>query len=530
MTEDMHPGRDAQPASTARRLRGLAAGLGSRIPIACWPLLATLIVQGHVLNYGFLFDDFVHLYNVSNVPLLQAISIPMGGHLLHSFTTTVWVLKSLFGLNPFAFLLFGLIVHLASVWLLFQIVSRLTGKQALAAFGATLWGINPFIAGTLGWISVHGQVYATAAMLCVLLDIVRYSQAPGILNNSLLLRHALLLLIATTSFGAGLTTTLVLPLLVLLWNPVPAARRRLLTVYGIVAAAAVALYVVTMTLQGDAQDNLGDKLGILKQSLSIVPAISRAFVELLAVGSSALLWGPLLVGKVALVPRELLVVAALVTFVFVTVPLLAWGCWASQPDERRRMVALLLIPAAAYGLMAIARSGSVFVLQPDAARYHYLAPAILALVLCLVLAKLPGRLPTRARSRGAVVYFIWLALVILPFALGPVPVIKERTVIRQKEQFLQSSQALAAALARHAGEGDIYIPNRPYSVFIWGYTPDHFPGLAALFVVLYPSNTVDGKRVYFLEESAEIVQQTRAQAGARISELLVHAPAAKAKK
>jgi hypothetical protein len=210
--------------------------------------------------------------------------------------------------------------------------------------------------------------------------------------------------------------------------------------------------------------------------------------------------------------------------------LLAWGCWASQPDERRRIVALLLIPVAAYGLMALARSGSVLVLQPDAARYHYLSPAILVVVLCLVLAKLPGRLSAWPRVQGAGVYCIWLVLVILPFALGPVPAIKERTVIRQKEQLLQSTRALEAALARHTGEGDIYIPNRPFSVFIWGYTPDHFPGLAALFVVIYPSNIVDGKRVYFVDESAEVVQKAQAQTGARISKLLVHPPAAAAKK
>jgi hypothetical protein len=521
---------DTQTASIAQRLRRLAAACGDRVPLVCWPLLATLIVQGHVLRYGFLFDDFVHLYNVSNLPLLQAISIPMGGHLLHSFTTVVWIIKSVFGPNPVAFLLLGLIIHLASVWLLFQIVSRLTGSQALAAFGATLWGINPFIAGTLGWISVHGQVYATAAMLWVLLDIVRCSQAPGSLNNSLLLRHALLLLLATTSFGAGLTTTLVLPLLVLLWNPVPAERLRLVAVYGVVASAAVALYVGTMVLQGNAQDNLGEKLGILQQSLSIVPAIGRAFVELLAVGSSALLWGPLLVGKIAPVPRELLVVAALVTFVFVTLPLLVWGCWVSQSHERRRILALLLIPAAAYGLMAIARSGGILVLQPDAARYHYLTMAILTVVLSLVSARLPDRFRTRPGSHGAMVYFIWLALVILPFALGPVPAARERHSNWQNSQYMQFKQALETALTNHSGQGDIYITNRPFAVFLWGPSPKDFPGLAGVFVMTYPSNTVDGKRVYFLEESAEIVQMAKAQAGARISELLVHAPAAKAKK
>ena len=156
--------------------------------------------------------------------------------------------------------------------------------------------------------------------------------------------------------------------------------------------------------------------------------------------------------------------------------------------------------------------------------------AILAVVVCLVLAKLASVLPARRRAQGVVVYFIWLAVVIVPFTLGPAPAAMERHVIWQKEQLLRSSQVLEAAISGHKGEGDVYIRNSLFTVFILGNTPDHFPGLAALFVVLYPNNIVDGKRVYFLEESAEIVQNAKAHASARISELLVHAPAAEAKK
>lgn len=477
-----------------------------------------------MLNNSFLFDDFVHLYNVSNLPFLQAISVPMGGHLLHSFTTVVWSVKSLFGLNPVVFLLLGLAVHLASVWLLFGIVSSLTGRAALAAFGATLWGISPMNAGTLGWISVHGQLYATCAVLWVLHDIVRCSQASGQLSNGLLLRHALLLMVATTSFGAGLASTLVLPLLVALWNPVPAQRYRLVAVYGAAALAALVLYVTTMSLQGEAADNLGDKLDIMRRSFAIAPVIGRAFAELLAIGSAGLLWGPLVVGKISMVPKESLVLVASIATFAVTLPLLIWGCWVSDPSERRRIFALLLIPCAAYGLIAIARSGSFFVLHPDAARYHYLAPAILAVVLCLILSKLIDRLPARARDYGRISYSVWLILVLVPFALGPALPTKEAHMKWQKRQFLKSTQTLEKALENNIGQGDIFIRNRRFSVFVWGYTPEQFPGLAALFVVTYPNNIVDGRRVFFLEESEELVKTNQARFGSRISQLLIHKP------
>jgi hypothetical protein len=502
--------------------------VSNRIPLVCWPLIATLVVQSHVLFSVFMFDDFLHLYTVSNLPFLEAISVPWGGHLLHSFTTVVWMVKSLFGPDPFAFLLLGLLVHLASVGLLFEIVLCLTGRAAVAAFGATLWGINPFIAGTLGWVSVHGQAYATVAVLWVLLDIVRCSQRPMLMGNALLVRHAVLLLVAATSFGVGLTSTVILPLLVGLWNPLPAERFRLVVVYGGVAMMAVALYLVTMKLQGDAQDNLGDKVDIVRRAAGNIVPLSRAFFELLAIGFSGLLWGPLIAGNISVVPRESLPFVASLAAVFFTLPLLIWGCWVSEPCERRRIFALLLLPCAGYGLIAIGRPSGYFPLT-DAPRYQYLAPAIMAIVYCLVLVKLLDHLPARVVSFGRIPYFLWLAVVIVPCAMGPVPAINESatqwlTPQGQKNQFMQSSRVLEEALENASGRGDVFIRNRPFIVSVLGYTPKEFPGLAGLFVILYPSNSIDGRRVFFLEDSKELVQMTHAQSGARISDLLMYKP------
>ena len=48
---------------------------------------------------------------------------------------------------------------------------------------------------------------------------------------------------------------------------------------------------------------------------------------------------------------------------------------------------------------------------------------------------------------------------------------------------------------------------------------DITPGQAAIFVIFFPSNTVDGKRVYFVERDADVVAS--AEKGTRISSLLV---------
>lgn len=502
----------------------LARSVRTRIPMVCWPLAATLAVQCHVLFYGFLFDDFVHLYTVSNRPFWEAVSVPMGGHLIHSLMAIMWLLKSLFGLNPLAYLAFGLLVHLVNVWLLFGIISRLTGRPAMAAFGASLWGMSPLVAGTIGWISAHGHGYATAAVLWVLYDIVRCSQRPAGLGNALLVRHAVLLLVATTSFGTGLVATVVFPFLVWLWNPLPLQRFKLVAVYSAVALLAVTVYLITMQLQGDARDNLGDKVDIVSQGIANLPSIMRAFLDLFSVGSAVLLLGPLLVGGVSVVPAASVSVVAKLTTVVVVVPLLLWGCWVSTATERRRLIALLLLACAAYGVIALARSGGLLPFNAEASRYHYMAPALLAVVCSLLLCKLLDRFPAAVPGYGRTPYFVWLALVIVPFTLGPVSVVKEVQITRQNNQLQRSTLALEKALQNHSGTDDIYIRNRPFAVFAWGYTPQHFPGLAALFIISYPDNSFEGKRVIFLDDSEELVQSAQAQHGTRIAELLQYRP------
>ena len=128
------------------------------------------------------------------------------------------------------------------------------------------------------------------------------------------------------------------------------------------------------------------------------------------------------------------------------------------------------------------------------------------------------------RSYGRLPYVIWLALVIVPFFLAPVGAAKAQFIMMQDVQYKESVQKIEMALATGAGKDDIYIENKPFKVFIWGYTPDHFPGLAALFVLRYPENIVAGRRVFFIEESAEIRQIAQAQKDSRISGLLVSAP------
>jgi hypothetical protein len=421
------------------------------------------------------------------------------------------------------FFLLGLALHLTSVRLLFEIISRLTAKESLAAFGASLWGLSPYAVGTLGWISVHGQAYATAAILWVLLDVVRYSQTPSLFNNRLLVRHVILLLLAATSFGTGLASALAFALVAALLNPNPNIRPRIIGLYGFVAVAIIALYVSTMSNQSDpVASNQGD-LALLMRKFHYAEAIMESFTRLLSTGSSVLLGGPLIVGKISIVPRDSLPFVATSIATFITAPLVILGCFLSRPKERRVIFALLILSFAAYGMIAMARTGPFLKIPMISSRYHYLPMAMMAVMLCLILSPLIDRLPGRALEHGRASFFIWLALVIIPYSLGPMPTGKESNILMQNKQYKESMETLTAALEDNAAREDIYIANKPFVVYL-RRTSKHFPGLAALFVMTYPSNTVDGKRVFFLEESRELVEMAQAQKGSRISELLIYAP------
>jgi hypothetical protein len=495
------------------------------LPIAWWPVVATFVVYYKVLfDYVLLFDDFVHLYNVSNLPFLDAIRIPMGGHLLYSFTTVVWLVKSVFGVTPGIFLLLALLLHLASVRLLFEIIFRLTGKQSLAAFGACLWGMSPYAAASLDWISVHGHVYATAAILWVLFDIVRHSQTKTTLDNFVLLRHVILLLVAATSFGMGLASAVAFVPAIALWNPLPEQRNRLLAAYGLAAFAVIALYVYTMTVQGEGRDDLAQKAGLLRHSLDNIPVILGALAELLSTGSAGLLLGPLAVGKVSLVTAANLPFVAAAVAVGVALPLLISGCILSNPNERRQIFALLLLPCAAYGLVAIARTGLAVPYQMSAPRLHYLVPAVFAIVLCLVLSRIIDRLPGRWLRYGRLALVSWLGLMIVPYVMGPVGTVPESVIEWQDRQYKDSMRAIQAAIDKSTDQDKVVIVNKPFQVFPWSSTARIFPGIAAVFVMSFPSNVVDGKPVYFLEKSEKIVQMARARTGSRMSELLIYEP------
>jgi len=200
--------------------------------------------------------------------------------------------------------------------------------------------------------------------------------------------------------------------------------------------------------------------------------------------------------------------------------------WRAAPRRRAAVLALLLCVVATYGMIAVGRTfvhltfGWPLESLAKPSRYHYAGPAFLALVLSLVVATftagiLRSRAPARWLVYGLVAVATWRGVTAffnpLFYALARL----------ETEQALES---MRREVAQHPPGATVYIPNRHFGSIGWAVGPNDsaFPGWAAMFVIMCDDESLDGRRVQFVESHADIVAGSRLP-HSRIASLLVDA-------
>jgi tetratricopeptide (TPR) repeat protein len=160
----------APPTSPApARSRGpLLFGLGL--------VLLTLLVYRDAPSFEFVnFDD--GLYVTGNRQVQQGLT--WDGFLWawqanvasnwHPLTMLSHMLDcELYGLNPRGHHLTSLLLHLANVWLLFEVLRRMTGRAGPSAFVAALFGIHPTHVESVAWIAERKDVLSGLFFLLTL--------------------------------------------------------------------------------------------------------------------------------------------------------------------------------------------------------------------------------------------------------------------------------------------------------------------------------------------------------------------------
>jgi hypothetical protein len=210
---------------------------------------------------------------------------------------------------------------------------------------------------------------------------------------------------------------------------------------------------------------------------------------------------------------------------------LGWACHRAHPRRLRQILGFALLAGCAYGTIAVARAPVLEMQKLEmfwmatTARYHYLPQLGLAMALGLALSEAwrrPGsqRRPSRPRWLVPVVFAGGLAM------LAPFYAAAARRVATEIDpgwrEALDSVVKEVQRRAHAAPPGEpVYIPNRRFQDWRGWASREDFPGWAAVFVMAHASDSIEGRRVFFVEPDEELVRSLRKDPGARISRLVV---------
>jgi hypothetical protein len=494
-------------------------------------------VQEPALGRFFRTDDFLHLYEIVEHGWLQFALTTHAGHLLITSNTAFYLCHALFGLDAGMYYAVAWLTHLLNVYLLYRVVEISTDGPVLAFAAALLWGVSGLAQEPIGWFSVYGHVLAATWVLWFLVEVAHVARGRRELRSRTLVRWALLLLLGATSFGTGIPIAMASgPVVYLLLAGHPGrgrAARWLASLVLLVPALYVAsIWIHSTYLNPGPTDEVGSGIWLTLRPSNWPPTLSLLGM-LLAYGGANLLLGPLVTATpeaVALGPlagaslRALAAVCAAFSAALLTASLAALR--RASPHARQRIAGYGILAVGAYGMVALARAdffGNILnvsltipMVQP---RYHYLAQALIAIFLALAAAQLPLPRPRASlRMWGAAA-----AALLLVIGLGRVSshVVYDMLGPDGRASFDETVASIENAIEASPPGSEVRIENLffPGGGFLSGSV---LAGTAAVFVIAFPSNDVDGRRIYFVERDPERRRRfVERVPGTRLSGLLV---------
>lgn len=468
-------------------------------------VVAAALAWHPVLHAYFFADDYLGLFALADHGPWPFLVQPHGGHLLFLRNLAFWLCWVAFGAEPTGWFATALVTHALNGVLLFFVLVRVVRHVAVAGAVAALWAVAPAHEGSLAWYAVYGHALATTFVLVLLLDVLRWRERDGVPSVPRTLGWCLLLVAAGVSYGVGLGVAAAAPVAIALL--VPATRRapsRLAIVALVPVLLALAWFATARQSSGLALPGLEDggaSGGI--RPLADLLAILQVGASLVAFGLGDLVLGPW-ERWLAQAPAGVLVAGVAVALLLVVAV-----ARTREPRLRAVLVATVLLALAAYGSIAAARAGLYAALgvAPDATaavpRYHYLAQTLLAAALgTAIVALLPGRPldDSAAGVAGLVALLVALPLVLVPYA----PDVRANTR-RQADEELARLRRIVESVP--PGE-EVRIKNTgfgPMKPVVAVLGPGHLVGLAAGFVIHFPSDVVDGRTVRFVaRDDAEL--------------------------
>jgi hypothetical protein len=506
----------SSPATDSRLSRAAAVALGllsiAFAAVVYWPITR---------NY-FLFDDFLHLYEVVNLPLLRVLVEPFGEHLYVVRNLVFASFYHVFGPEPRWFFAAVLLTHLVNVGLLYLLVWRLTRAPRLACAGAAVWGTAPVLEGALGWYSAYGQVLVATVMLAVLADLVRAADSSSRISRHRLAAWSLALVAGATCHGTGIGVALGFPVIAFLLLPPGRERPRALLALAPLWALVPSLYLLcrwtSITMYPGSRGKLEMQLALARAWRGPLEMLAG----LLAQGVASVHLGFRWLGPEES-PAALWLVCGL--YLGFVVAALAHG----TSRLRRRLLACLLLSLAIYSVVAAGRGSLQILADSDpgstvtafglgaTTRYHYAGVLPLLLASCLVVGAIAERRPLPARVRDALLV---AALGALVFGYRDTAWrIDEASSALARKQTTDVLNRLHARIRAAPPGRNVYFVARRFPGVGPLVPAARFPGWAAVFAIFFPDDRVDGHRVFFVSSNPEVLGAARG--GKRSQGLLV---------
>lgn len=474
--------------------------------------LTALAYAPIVRNY-FYGDDFIYLYEMNNNPFLEFLLRPHGGHVHVLRNLIFYASHAAFGTAPTWYYVEAFATHLLNVGLLYELIWLFTGSPYLACFGSALWGTAPFNEETLGWYSVYGQVLGVALMLGVLVQVEQVVSGRRRERRWTPYVWYLMLLGATLSFGTGTASAIAFPLMFLLLAPGLLARRPFKVLVPSLLVVIPVLYFTLFWLYKQTGGVPADQpswffLGALRHW----PELARMLIGLPAYGLTAVLL------RLPPMGHDYPLVAAVAASVTFGIGVLALLTRASD-RQKRQLLACVVLALGCYGVIAFGRAvvfAEIFTVVPaeTVSRYHYASSIPLVIIVCLLLNHVAT--PLRLGRLRDVALVAWIGFTAFA-AWRSARLIDHHDEARNEAT--KVVQSIQSQIAAHAAGKVVYISNGPFEAT--GPLYRIFPGWAGVFISYWSANSVDGKRVYFVDQFEPTVAAARARPQTRAASLLI---------
>ncbi len=487
-------------------------------------LAAVLIVNFQLLSAFFYADDFLQFYQISNWNPFEFIFSNIGGHLFIFKNLILYCMFKLFGLNSVAYFSTVLLTHVGSAYILYKIIHLLTDKPLLAAAGMMIWGICPVNYATLSWYAAYGQIIIGFFFLLFLYDLLRIEKGKILFSMNIVIRWSIYFLLMAASYGTGLAIACLSPIaiVIILWKNDKKWKiaASMLPVIALVLLLFIFKDSIYSSFSGEVKNI---KPVALSVALSDYRIILEMFIRMCAYSIYCMAAFPMLFfSPTWKYPTAAFLVSFPVVVLFIVL-------FLRSKEYRRYYAVLSIFFLGLIGLYAYGRAPvyNIFkITMSDASltqRYYYSVFIVAVLMLSLMTDGLYDLFPKIAKAIVPFV-FIVIALSIYPSMNLAKRIDFMNTSVNERKLYYDTITDIEKTIRAYPEGSSVFIGNQmngQFSVFLPSDTD--FPGKDAIFSINYPNNTVEGRRVYFVENDCLVADKNIEKKNWRISSLIVSA-------